>query len=157
MTPAQAAIAAAVEGAPFEKPSEPWTEDDGWFLVRAAGNNRAEAIRELAKAGLSLDSRGEGGQTSLHASGYMGWAETVQTLLELGADPTLRDRWHNGTPLGWCVVGSAQTPPLPGNHPATVRLLLQAGLARLANVEWLLETAKNRPDVLQVLAEFGIA
>jgi len=46
--------------------------------------------------------------TALHLAAQSGQAEAVATLLELGADPTIRDAIHGGTPAGWARYG---------NHP----------------------------------------
>jgi len=37
----------------------------------------------------------------LHQAAYDGNTELVALLLELGADPALRDHSFNATPLGW--------------------------------------------------------
>ena len=43
--------------------------------------------------------------TALHLAAQSGQAESVETLLELGADPTIRDTIHGGTPAGWAQHG----------------------------------------------------
>lgn len=40
-------------------------------------------------------------QTPLHEAAWLGDLETVELLLSLGADPTLRDLEHDATPLEW--------------------------------------------------------
>jgi ankyrin repeat protein len=39
--------------------------------------------------------------TALHLAAQSGQAAAVETLLELGADPTIQDVIHGGTPAGW--------------------------------------------------------
>jgi len=43
--------------------------------------------------------------TALHLAAQSGQAAAVETLLELGADPTIRDAVHGGTPAGWAQFG----------------------------------------------------
>jgi len=49
-------------------------------------------------------SHGEGG-TALHLAAQGGHEHAVNTLLELGADPTLRDTLHGGDAAGWARFG----------------------------------------------------
>jgi len=50
-----------------------------------------------------MDGVDEGGSTALHEAAYYGRARSVRhLLLAHGADPTLRDTVHDGTPLDWC-------------------------------------------------------
>lgn len=51
-------------------------------------------------------------QTPLHEAAWNGDLDTVQTLLALGADPTLKDLEHNATPLEWAQTSIEFT----GNH-----------------------------------------
>jgi hypothetical protein len=44
--------------------------------------------------------------TALHLVAQSGQADAVETFLELGADPTIRDAIHGGTPAGWAKHGS---------------------------------------------------
>ena len=41
--------------------------------------------------------------TALHLAAQGGHRATVQALLELGADPTIRDALHDGTAAGWAA------------------------------------------------------
>ena len=51
---------------------------------------------ELVSAPLS-----EAGETLLHAAAEWDAPEVAAVALARGADTTIRDRVHNGTPLGW--------------------------------------------------------
>ncbi len=48
------------------------------------------------------------GVTALHLAAQAGRRGAVEALLELGADATVRDSLHDGTPAGW--ASSAGTP-----------------------------------------------
>ncbi len=41
----------------------------------------------------------------LHLAAQAGQADAVDLLLELGADPTIRDSLHDGTAAGWAEHG----------------------------------------------------
>jgi ankyrin repeat protein len=45
------------------------------------------------------------GVTAIHLAAQAGRHETAQTLLQLGADPHIRDSLHDGDALGWARVG----------------------------------------------------
>ena len=45
------------------------------------------------------------GVTALHLAAQSGEADAVEALLELGADTTIRDALHGGTPSGWAHFG----------------------------------------------------
>jgi ankyrin repeat protein len=79
--------------------------------------------------GIPLETRGDRGATALHAAAYSGSADTVQLLLDRGADIEARDTTRNSTPLDWAAVGSGERPtsaPEP-DWPRTVRILLERG------------------------------
>ena len=81
----------------------------------------------LLDRGADPDARssGEAQETALHSAAWNGDARMVEVLLERGADPTLRDRQHDGTPREW-----AETSVQVTNNPAC------AGVAeRLAKAE----------------------
>ncbi len=84
----------------------------GTPLIWAAANGRVAAIRSLVALGAGVDRRGTfggpdhgQGVTALHLAAQSGRAEAVEALLELGADPTIRDALHDGTPAGWAEHG----------------------------------------------------
>ena len=60
---------------------------------------RPERSRHVRRA-----DHGEG-VPPLHLAAQSGQEEAVELLLELGADPTIRDAIHDGTPAGWAAHG----------------------------------------------------
>lgn len=52
--------------------------------------------------------------TPLHLAAQDGHVDAVRALLATGADPTLRDDRHDGTPAGWAEFGC---------HPEVAELL----------------------------------
>ena len=62
----------------------------------------------LAELGFEVNAYGRGDapveepwETALHHSAADGNADLTRRLLDLGADPNLRDRRFDATPLGW--------------------------------------------------------
>ncbi|MFF0265873.1 ankyrin repeat domain-containing protein [Kribbella sp. NPDC004536] len=68
--------------------------------VRAAEIGRTVAMEPLQRLGWDLN-RLYGGSAPIHRAALNGHLETVRKLVELGADPELRDPNYNGTALGW--------------------------------------------------------
>jgi len=84
----------------------------GTPLTWAAANGRVAAIRHLVELCADVNGRGTfggpdhgQGVTALHLAAQSGHADAVETLLELGTDPTIRDAMHGGTPAGWAQHG----------------------------------------------------
>lgn len=82
----------------------------GTPLTWAACNGRVAAIRRLVALGADVNRRGSfggpdhgEGVTALHLAAQSGQADAVEALLELGADPTIVDALHGGTPAGWAA------------------------------------------------------
>lgn len=76
----------------------------GW----AAGHGCIESIGPLVAAGFDIDALGRSDlpveqpwQTALHTAVEGSNLKMVHRLLELGADPTVRDRRFDGTPADW--------------------------------------------------------
>ncbi|MBV9108501.1 MAG: ankyrin repeat domain-containing protein, partial [Gemmatimonadetes bacterium] len=75
-------------------------------LVGAALRGNAEAVRWLLDAGVPATARSatiHPHATALHHAVGAGSMDAVRLLAEAGADRTVRDRIHDGTPLGWAV------------------------------------------------------
>ncbi|MGW6197387.1 ankyrin repeat domain-containing protein [Kribbella sp. NPDC055110] len=68
--------------------------------VRAAEIGRTVAMEPLQRLGYDL-SRVSGGAAPIHRAALNGHLETVQKLIELGADPGVRDPNYSGDALGW--------------------------------------------------------
>jgi len=73
------------------------------LLQVAAGGDKREAVRLMAAMGFDVN---EVRRTApLHDAAIAGHLEMVKLLIELGADPLLRDTEFNGTPRGWANYG----------------------------------------------------
>jgi ankyrin repeat protein len=84
----------------------------GTPLTWAAANGRVASIRRLAELGADVNGRGTfggpghgDGVTALHLAAQSGHRDAAVALLELGADPTIRDTLHGGDPAGWARFG----------------------------------------------------
>jgi Ankyrin repeats (many copies) len=78
------------------------------LVVWAAANGRADAVALLAELGFDLSVRSRSDvpvempwETALHKAAETGDLALARLLLDLGADPNVRDGRFNGTPLGW--------------------------------------------------------
>ncbi len=72
-------------------------------IVRAAEEHRPAAVRLLARLGFKVNRRRRYGApcTALHEAAWSGDMEMIRLLVELGANPRIRDRMYDGTPAGW--------------------------------------------------------
>jgi ankyrin repeat protein len=98
-------------------------------LVLAAERADTAAVELMLDLGFTLETRGDNGATALHAAAYSGSPDTVQLLLDRGADIEARDTTWNSTPVDWASVGSGERPthiPNP-DWPRAVRTLLDHG------------------------------
>ena len=84
----------------------------GTPLAWAAACGRVAAIRHLVARGVDPSSRSTfggpdhgKGLTALHLAAQNGNRETVDALLDLGADPTIEDGLYGGTPANWAEHG----------------------------------------------------
>jgi ankyrin repeat protein len=84
----------------------------GTALTWAAVNNRVASVRRLVELGADVNQLGTfggpdhgEGVTALHLAAQAGRREAVEALLELGADPSIRDALHDGDPSGWARFG----------------------------------------------------
>ncbi|MFI6292608.1 ankyrin repeat domain-containing protein [Nonomuraea sp. NPDC050790] len=73
------------------------------LVHRAAEHGRPDVVRLLA--GLGFDVGHLDRCTPLHLAAWNDDLDTVQALLALGADPSVRDAEHDSTPLGWAEYG----------------------------------------------------
>jgi ankyrin repeat protein len=78
------------------------------LMVWAATQGSAETVTLLAELGFDVNAFGRGDapveqpwETALHHSAGNGDVALTRRLLELGADPGLRDRRFDATPLDW--------------------------------------------------------
>ncbi|GAA1541170.1 ankyrin repeat domain-containing protein [Kribbella lupini] len=77
-----------------------------YLPVRAAELGRTEALQALKDLGWDLALPGR--TTPLHQAAFHGHLATVRKLIELGADPTVRDPAYQSTPLGWAEFNHQQ-------------------------------------------------
>lgn len=84
----------------------------GTPLAWAAVNGRLDAIRRLVELGADVNQLGTFGGPShgqdvpaLHLAAQAGQEQAVDLLLELGADPSIRDALYDGTAAGWAAQG----------------------------------------------------
>jgi len=69
------------------------------LLNAAAGEDRRDAVRLMSELRFNVN---EVGRTApLHQAAWSGHLEMVKLLIELGADPLLRDAAHDARPIGW--------------------------------------------------------
>jgi ankyrin repeat protein len=73
------------------------------LINTAAGQRKPAAVRLLAGLGFDVNHRRR--STPLHEAAWNDDVETARTLIELGADPTIKDTEHDSTPLGWAEYG----------------------------------------------------
>ncbi len=76
----------------------------GDALLAAAVNGYAEVVDWLIDVGAEVDilrSWGAFDVTPLHGAGWAGWPDVIALLIERGADPSIREPTHDGTPRDW--------------------------------------------------------
>lgn len=78
------------------------------LVLRAAVADRLDGVRLLVEHGFDVDALGrqdlpleEAWETALHHAAGEDKLELAQLLLQLGADPSVRDHRFGATPLGW--------------------------------------------------------
>ncbi|MFK4083161.1 ankyrin repeat domain-containing protein [Kribbella sp. NPDC020789] len=74
-------------------------ERNPYLPIRAAEAGRTEALEPLQRLGFDLNVMA--GSAPIHRAALNGHLETVQRLVQLGADPELRDPSYGGDALGW--------------------------------------------------------
>ena len=96
------------------------------MMVWAAAQGRTDALRLLAGLGFDVNAFGRGDipsdqpwETALHRAAIADDVVSVQLLLSLGADPSLRDRRFDGTALDWAEhFGTERVVALLSDRPA---------------------------------------
>jgi Ankyrin repeats (3 copies) len=76
------------------------------LVVRAAEHGRIDAVRLLVACGFDVNATQR--KTALHEAAFRGDMALVNLLLDMGADPTIRDRDHGAPPLGWAEHNGKQ-------------------------------------------------
>jgi hypothetical protein len=106
----------------------PRGEDYGWILGQFAQLGRTDVVRALLDSGMAVDTRGWSNFTPLDQAAMHGRTETVELLVERGAD--LHDCAFDDdgpTPLDCAVWGLQNNRADDGDYPGTVAALLAAG------------------------------
>ena len=78
------------------------------MLHRALEAGSHDGLRLITKLGVDINGMAGGGghdRAVLHNASAWGSLETVKLLIELGADPTLRDLTFHGAAIGWALDG----------------------------------------------------
>jgi ankyrin repeat protein len=131
LKPGDRAVAAIAQG---ERPSNPLPAkldpDQQEALILAALDGHLELVVELLGPGFFGHVGGGPPGTLLHHACWVGNAEIVARLLELGADPMAQSGAKDGVPLAWTVLGS-QYHRFPGRDYVTVAVELVAAGATL--------------------------
>ena len=102
--------------------------DYGWLLAQLAGLGSTDIVRALLDTGLPIDTRGWSNFTPLEAAAMHGRIDTVQLLIDRGAD--LHDCAFDDegpTPLDCAVWGFQNNRAEDGDYPGTVQALHGAG------------------------------
>ena len=71
------------------------------LLHAAVDTHHAGGIRLMTELGFEISGRTRA--TALHSAAWNGNLPMVELLLELGADPNIRDTTYDGTPLDWAA------------------------------------------------------
>lgn len=81
-------------------------ERDPYLPIRAAEIGRTEALQPLKNLGFDLNILAL--TAPIHRPALNGHLDTVKKLIELGADPTVRDTMYGGNAMGWAEHGGQQ-------------------------------------------------
>ena len=126
------------------------TAADRRQIAHAARNNDTGALRLFIKSALPLDARGQHNATPLHWAAWHGNATAVRLLLDQKPDIEGRDNDFNSPPIGWALHGSENGwHRETGDYPATVELLLRAGVKPPDKIS-------GTPEVQAVLKRFSL-
>jgi ankyrin repeat protein len=152
------------------------------LMHRAVEGNRPEGVRLMAELGFEVSAvtRHDGvginlAATPLHNAAWLGNLEMVKLLMELGADPAVRDPNHRGTPLGWAAYNRQRDvveylaqfgtifDAVQGGNLERVVSLLQEDPSRAKGVDeqgyplmfYVDPAGKHTEKIIRVLQEFG--
>lgn len=96
-------------------------------LVMWTERGHIRAVRRLLELGADPNCRDENGSTPLHQAAWHANADGVRLLLKHGADPSLCDAVHQGTPLGWACWAAEFAAGGPDSRFEVVQILLDHG------------------------------
>lgn len=113
-----------------------------------ASSAKRAIIRQLHEAGAPLDTRSKYGEFALGACLRFGDFETLQLLIDLGADPG---------PLDWAPLHHAVALGSPGDvgrsNPSPMAINSRSDHSELS--PWLLSFVRGDVEIIRLLAEFG--
>lgn len=87
---------------------EPELAKGAEFLHHAAQSAGLEIVLELISKGFDINGLSHDGQTILHVYAWEGDDKAISTLLELGANPDIKDDTHQSTPLGFAIYAKSR-------------------------------------------------
>lgn len=130
----------------------PVAGEAGVFIEACQRGDVAVVERTVAAIPSLLGARGEGGTTGLHRA--VRHPALVRRLLELGADPNVRDEGDHALPLHWAAGYG---------HVDSVTALLEGGsdvqgegdLHTMDTIGWATCFAEARRDVVEILVRHG--
>ena len=86
--------------------TESLDERDRAQICEAAAAGNTAGVRTMLNAGWDVNTPGTvWKETALHRAALEGHVETVELLVDRGADLTIRDRSYHSSPLGWADHG----------------------------------------------------
>ena len=90
---------------------EDFSARDRSEICEAASAGNTLGVRTMLEMGWDVNTRGVvWNETPAHRAAVEGQLETLEAVVERGADLTIADRCYNSTPLGWAQHG--QRPPI---------------------------------------------
>lgn len=121
-------------------------------LATAATYGRTDCLRWLLGLGANVAATDSWGATALHRAVWFDRLDAARLLLERGAPVDVRDRQHDGTPLGWARHGGrARLVELLGAHDV-LGLADAASVGRIDRIAHLLDAD---PDAVRAADREG--
>ena len=80
---------------------DPSVVNDTGLVADLASRKFIDALQMVFDLGADPDTLDRNGSTALHQAAHAGSLDVIAALLRAGADTTLRDRHHDGTPSDW--------------------------------------------------------
>ncbi|ESQ75795.1 ankyrin repeat domain-containing protein [Asticcacaulis sp. AC402] len=142
------ALDAVVAGQGGEVPPESAASPaNARLLPQLAEHGNIGAVEALLKAGVSVDARGDMGETALHQACWRGNVALIRLLLAYGAPLDAVECSFNATPSGWLHHGATNCGH--GDYAEGARLLIAAGVS-----DW--TEPSGNPAMDAVLREKGL-